>query len=258
MESCIYEGRVRHSRTVPVLHRFRYDVFMMFLDLGELDEVFRGRWLWSTRRPAIARFRRSHHLGSPEQPLAESVRDLVEKECGRRPAGPVRLLTNLSYFGYCFNPVSYYYCYAADGENIEAIVAEVTNTPWGERDTYVLPASESRIDGRTRWFRDSKTMHVSPFMPMDMQYDWCFTDPGDRLTVYMANSRDGRRIFDASVGLRRREITGPSLARVLVRFPFMTLKVIAAIHWEALKLWIKGVPVHAHPDKRHKIAASSQ
>lgn len=258
MESCIYEGQVRHARTVPVLHRFRYRVFMMYLDLGELSSVFARRWFWSTRRPALARFKRSNHLGPDEQPLDESVRDLVEKETGRRPTGPVRLLTNLSYFGYCFNPVSYYYCFGEDGETIEAFVAEVTNTPWGERDTYVLPANAGKRRGSTQWFRDSKKMHVSPFMPMDMQYDWCFTDPTERLNVFMANSRDGRRIFDASVMLKRTEIRGGSLARVLATFPFMTLKIIAAIHWEALRLWLKGCPVHPHPDKQTKIPATTR
>lgn len=258
MESCIYEGRVSHTRTVPLLHRFEYRLFMMYLDLEELPGLFRKRWLWSATRPALARFRRSNHLGPGDQPLDESVRDLVETESGMRPAGPIRLLTNLSYFGYCFNPVSYYYCFARDGRTLEAIVAEVTNTPWGERDTYVLPVHRARKAGGTRRFSDTKKMHVSPFMPMDMIYDWCFTDPGRRLTVFMANSRKGRRIFGASLRLKRTEINGASLARVLVKFPFMTLKIIAAIHWEAFRLWWKGVPLHAHPDKRQDVAVQSR
>ena len=258
MESCIYEGRVKHSRTTPVLHRFRYRVFMMYLDLTELPTVFSGRWLWSARRWALARFRRSDHIGPESQPLDQSIRDLVEAETGMRPEGPVRLLTNLSYFGFCFNPVSYYYCFDEDGETVAATVAEVTNTPWGERDTYVLPTRAATRRGNTRWFRDKKKMHVSPFMPMDMEYDWCFTNPCERLTVYMANSHEGKRVFDASLMLTRTEISSASLARVLVTFPFMSLKIIAAIHWEAFRLWTKGVPVHAHPDKRPKIAAPTQ
>lgn len=258
MESCIYEGQVSHTRTVPLLHRFTYRVFMMYLDLDELPTVFEKRWFWSTTRPALARFKRSNHLGPAERPLDESVRDLVEAETGARPQGPIRLLTNLSYFGYSFNPVSYYYCFAEDGSTLEAIVAEVTNTPWGERDTYVLPVDASATTGPTRRFTDAKKMHVSPFMPMDMVYDWCFTDPAKRLTVFMANSREGKRIFGASLRLKRTEISGGSLARMLVRFPFMTAKVISAIHWEALKLWWKGAPVYAHPDKRRDVAVQSQ
>jgi DUF1365 family protein len=258
VESCIYEGRVKHSRTEPVLHRFGYRMFMMYLDLDELPELFGKRWLWSVSRPALARFRRSDHLGARDEPLSESIRNLVEKETGSRPRGPVRLLTNLSYFGYCFNPVSFYYCFDEDGETLKTIVAEVNNTPWGERDTYVLPESMDVGRRGVKRFQPKKKMHVSPFMPMEVEYDWCFTEPAERVTVYMANSRGGRRMFDASISLKRTEISGPALASVLARFPFMTAKVVSAIYWQALRLWIKRCPLYAHPDKRQKIAAEAQ
>jgi DUF1365 family protein len=258
MQSCIYEGQVRHSRAVPVVHRFCYRLFLMYIDLGELPELFEQRWFWSSKRPALARFRRENYLGPVEINLDDAVRDLVESETGSRPPGPVRMLTNLSYFGYCFNPVTYYYCYDESGRDIEAIVAEVTNTPWKERTTYVLPAEKAERRGSTRRFSDRKSMHVSPFMPMDINYDWCFTTPAQKLTIYMANQHKGKRVFDASLTLKRTEISSGSLARVLVSYPFMTAKVMAAIHWEALKLWLKGCPVHEHPDKRQKIAVSSR
>lgn len=258
MDSCIYEGQVKHARQAPVLHRFKYRVFMMFLDLDELDEVFSRRWLWSTRRAAIARFRRENHLGSHDQPLKDSVADLVEAETGERPDGPIRLLTNLSYYGYCFNPVSFYYCYEKDGETVKTIVAEVNNTPWGERDIYVLADADNVGKGRVRRFRPEKKMHVSPFMPMELSYDWCFGRPGDRLSVYMANLKDGKKFFDASINLERTEVTGRSLARILVSFPFMTAKVIGAIYWQALKLWLKRCPFYPHPDKRQKIVVTTR
>ena len=249
MESCIYEGQVRHSRKEPVLHRFRYRVFMMYLDLDELPQLFSTRWLWSASGPAIARFRRSNHLGPAEQPLAESVRDLVEKESGTRPSGPIRLLTNLSYFGYCFNPVSFYYCFADDG-TLDTIVAEVTNTPWGERDTYVLQKHDN-IGTKTAWrFQPEKKLHVSPFIGMDIDYDWCFTIPADRTSVFMANSKDGKRFFDAAISMRRTEITAASLARVLIAFPLITVKIVTAIYWQALRLWWKRCPLYIHPDKK--------
>ena len=244
MKSAIFKGQVRHRRMHPVVHGFTYRMFMLYLDLDELDAVFRGRWLWSTRRRALARFRREDHLGDAATPLEQSVRDLVEASGEKRPAGPIRLLTHLSYFGYCFNPVSFYYCYDKDDQRVETIVAEVNNTPWGERHCYVL----SSTDGQPR-FRPVKQMHVSPFMPMDVQYDWRFRQPDERLTVHMENARDGEKIFDATLNLERVEITGVSLAGALASHPMMTLKVILAIHWQALKLWLKRCPVYDHHEK---------
>jgi DUF1365 family protein len=162
MDSCIYEGQVKHARVKPAKHQFSYRLFLMYLDLAELESLFRKRWLWSTSRPALARFRRSDHLGPADQPLDEAVRDLVET----RPNGPIRLLTNLSYFGYCFNPVSFYYCFSAEGEKVEYIVSEVNNTPWGERDTYVLKCDAPSVADSSWRFNPTKKMHVSPFMPM--------------------------------------------------------------------------------------------
>jgi DUF1365 family protein len=225
----------------------------MYLDLDELDEVFAGRWLWSVRRMALARFRRENHLGNADQPLDESVRDLVESEAGFRPDGPIRLLTNLSYFGYCFNPVSFYYCYDRGGA-LSTIVAEVSNTPWGEQQCYVLPVRDSVSNGKVARFKPKKKMHVSPFMPMSIRYDWSFAEPGDKLSVYMANYKDDTRIFDASIALKKTTISSRSLASVLLRFPFMTMKVVLAIYWEALRLWMKKTPFFTHPKKQQDIA----
>src|SRR5262245_2484107 len=131
MQSAIYHEWLRHRRFAPRAHAFRYRLFMLYLDLAELDVVFRGRWLCSTRRPAPARFDRADHLGDAALPLDVAVRDLVENRTGRRPRGAIRLLTHLRYFGHGFNPVSYYYCFDADGGDVETVVAEVNNTPWG-------------------------------------------------------------------------------------------------------------------------------
>jgi len=236
----------------PVVHEFEYRMFMMYLDLAELPDVFRGRWLWSARRPALARFRREDHLGDPAVSLDRAVRDLVFEETGTRPAGPVRLLTQLSYFGYVFNPVSFYYCFSIDDTKLETIVAEVNNTPWGERHCYVLPQGMNRGSaGHHRYF-PAKEMHVSPFMQMDVDYDWRFKPPSEALTVHMETARRGEKIFDATMALERKELNPGSLARVLTAFPFMTLKIILAIHWQALKLWLKGATVYDHPGKNRR------
>lgn len=256
MKSCIFEGRVRHRRHQPVAHGFRYRVFMMYLDLDELPALFDRYWCWSARRPAFARFRREDHVGDPDVPLDEAVRDLVEVQSGTRPDGPIRLLTHLCYFGYCFNPVSFYYCFEDDGTTLATIVAEVTNTPWGERHCYVLPAGRGHERNGVLRLSARKAMHVSPFIDMDCDYDFRFTPPGDQLRVFMGNDRDGQRVFDAGMLLERRPIGSATLARVLVAYPLMTLRVMFAIHWQAFRLWLKGAPVYAHPDKRYKTVST--
>ena len=263
MQSAIFEGQVEHRRMAPVRHAFRYPLYMLLLDLAELDEVFRGRWLWSVQRTAVARFRRQDHLGDPDEPLATSVRRCVEQATGRRPEGPIRLLTHLRYFGYCFNPVSFYYCYDRHGEAVQAIVAEVNNTPWGERHIYVLednPHSTGAPGGSDCWqqeFTPRKAMHVSPFMPMEVDNRWRFTVTGTRLLVHMEIARDAEKLFDATLSLARREISGRSLARVLCLYPLMTVKVIVAIHWQALLLWLKGAPVYQHVPATSAIPVNS-
>jgi len=237
-------------------HAFTYRLFMVYLDLDELDTVFAGRWFWSTTGRAPARFRREDHLGDPARPLADCVRDRVARDTDFRPTGPIRLLTHLRYFGYCFNPVSFYYCWDEAGERVEAIVAEVNNTPWGERCCYVL-RDDGGGTGRHQRFAPAKRMHVSPFMPMDVEYDWRFRAPDERLTVHMENHRGGEKVFDATLDLERREISGPALAGALAGHPLMTGKVIAAIHWQALKLWLKGSPVYDHPDKNSTLERPS-
>ena len=250
MHSALYTGRLRHRRHAPRQHAFEYRLCMAWLDLSELDTVFRGRWFWSTRRPALAWFRRADYLGDPAVPLDVAVRDLVERETGARPRGPVRMLTHLRTFGHCFNPVSFYYCYDESGTRLEALVAEITNTPWNERHAYVLPAGDSLEAGPPLRFRFAKRFHVSPFLPMALDYDWRFSPVAERLAVHMVDRKDGRAVFDATLDLERREIGSASLAAALLRFPFSTLRVVAAIYWEAFRLWAKRTPFHVHPAKR--------
>ncbi len=242
MNSCIYVGWVQHRRHGPRAHAFRQRLFMMLLDLSELPALFDRYWLWSARRPALAWFRRGDYHGDARVPLADAIRDLVATRTGVRPRGPIRLLTHLRYFGHNFNPVSFYYVYDVSGTGIETIVAEVTNTPWRERHAYVL----SVVDGALQWEFD-KRLHVSPFMPMEQSYAWRLSAPQESLQVHMRNLQNGQPVFDASMSLKRTPISGATLARALATFPFMTLKILAAIHWEALRLAIKRTPFFAHP-----------
>jgi len=249
LASAVYEGAVRHRRLGPVRHEFRYRMAQLYLDLSELDEAFRGRWLWSANGPNLAWFRRADHAGDPDRSLESEVRRLVEERLGERPEGPIRLLTHLRYFGYCMNPVSFYYCFDP-AEKLRAVLAEVHNTPWGERHCYALRAGDT---GRTR-ARFPKAFHVSPFLPMNHEYDWRLSLPGDRLAVHMKNLEDGRPVFDATLALRRRPLTAKNLRRVLTRYPLMTTKVVAAIYWQALRLKLKGATFYPHPKRRRSDA----
>jgi uncharacterized protein len=251
MKSALYTGWIQHRRFGPAKNAFRYRIFMSYLDLAELPRVFERRWFWSARRPAIAWFRRADFLGPAHVPLDEAVRALVLQRTGHKPTGPIRLLTHLRHFGYSFNPVSFYYVFDATDSRVETIVAEITNTPWKERHAYVLPIAKSARAGRNAWrFGFDKEFHVSPFLPMDMHYDWCFGAPGDGLHVHMENWREGEAQFDATLNLRRTEMTSGALARALLAFPLITVRVSLLIYWQALKLLWKRTPFHTHPHKR--------
>jgi DUF1365 family protein len=224
----------------------------MFMDLDELPTLFDIHPLWSFEKLNLACFLRRDHFGDPSVPLDTSVRNLVEKRLGRRPDGPIRLLTHLRYFGHCFNPASFYYCYDKADDRVDVIVVEIHNTPWGEHYCYVLSAEDSDHPVRAwRRHRADKAFHVSPFIDMDIHYDFRFRLPGDAIRVHIIDYQKGHKLFDATLALQRRPLNRQALSRVLLRYPALTLKVITLIYWQALRLTLKKTPYYAHPTKKN-------
>lgn len=240
IKSCIYKGHVRHRRFTKRAHNFNYKLYMMFLNLDELPTLFKKYKGWSADedRFNLARFLRRDHFGT-ESELKTSVVKLVKEQAGIEVKGSVCVLTHLRYLGYVFNPLCMYYCYDENNENVIAIVAEVSNTPWGEKHCYVL--TDNLGSPHKHHYQHPKSFHVSPFLDMDMDYHWRLAMPKDKLFVHLENRRQEDKLFDATMVLQKEAITQSSLNKVLVFYPLMTVKIILAIHYEALKLWLKGV-----------------
>lgn len=241
-QSALYVGTIRHRRREPD-DAFEHRIALAYLDLDELPQLLGGRLVASG--PGLVRFRRADYLGDPARPLHESVRDRVQELTGDRPGGPVRILTQLRSFGLCFNPVSFYYCLDPSGQQLQHVLAEVTNTPWGERHSYVLsdrdPGS-SLVRGQF-----AKQLHVSPFFGMDHTYHARASTPAQTLSVHIANERQGRVVFDATLSMSRRPLTRRTLAQVTARFPAATARVVALIYGHALALKLKGARYYPNP-----------
>ena len=251
--TCFYEGIVRHRRWTPFPHTFRFRLFLVYVDLGELEGVFGRRGAWSARAPAVAWFRRADHMGEKHEPLDHSVRVLVRERLSFFPDGPIRLLTNFRYCGFQMNPISLYYCFDRQGEIIEAIVAEVNNTPWNEQHCYVLDV-RGQITSRPFEARHAKEFHVSPFLSREMDYQWRLNRPGKRLVVHIESIASGGKPFDATLALLRTPLSARSMTWLLVAYPILTFQVFLAIYWQALRLWLKGVPIVPHPRSTMKRA----
>ncbi|MGI9428843.1 MAG: DUF1365 domain-containing protein [Bythopirellula sp.] len=255
MHSCIYEGRVQHARQAPISHRFDYRLAMVYLDLNEMEQAVGAGRCISAWRFAPASFLSADHqraLGTSDRfaggaELSTQIREFVAKNSGSPPAGPIRLLTQLRYFGHYFSPLNLYYCFAPDGSHVESIVAEVSNTPWNERHLYVLHRGNQLSANRVLRYRHPKSFHVSPFMGMEATYDWRLSTPGSRLAASIRSSRAGQPFFQAALAMRRRPLTHKGVRSLLIRYPLMNARIIAAIYWQAVLLWKKKCPFYPHP-----------
>jgi uncharacterized protein len=245
VKSALATGSVWHRRSRPRPHAFRYRLYFSLLDVEGIDSIFSRSRLWSVGRFNLVSFRRSDYLGPADVPLAEAVRDRVQADAGIRPTGPIFLLTHLRQWGFCFNPVSFYFCH--DQERLAFIVAEVHNTPWNERHAYVMDCRDH--DGPEYRFQFDKRFHVSPFLPMKMLYDWRFRLEDQVLTVHMLVTESGAEYFAAGMTLVPHPMTAKSMRQMPISFPLVTLKVVVGIYWQAFRLWLKRIPFHSHPDK---------
>lgn len=250
LASAVYTGWVRHRRHRPHQHAFRYRLYLMYLDLAEIDRVFTGHRFYSVGRRNLVEFRRSDFLGDPELPLDAAVRARAAEVLGRTPEGPIRLLAHLRHFGHSFNPVCFYYCFRKDGLTLDCVVAEITNTPWKERHSYVLPVATAERHRSALQWEFPKGFHVSPFLPMERDYRWRLQVPEATLRIHMDVIDEAGPQFDATLVLERRPLDAATLRRSLWRYPLMTLKVVAAIHWQALLIWLARNPVYDHPSKK--------
>jgi hypothetical protein len=238
IDSGLFVGTLRHRRFTPVEHAFTYPLFMALLDIDCVPELMNVSRLTSHNRWNWASFDDRDHFGDPSLPLRNRLVVDATRHGIELPAGRIFLLTHLRYLGYCFNPVSFFYCLDR-ADRLQVVLAEVSNTFGGRRSYWLRPDPASRTFRATT----AKSLYVSPFMAVDLQYAFAFTPPAGSLVAHIETSQAGSVGFDATLSLERRPWNAAEIRRVLVRYPAMTTRVMAGIHWQALKLWWKGVPV---------------
>ena len=255
MSSCLYTGRLAHRRTRPLVHEFRYAAAVFWLDLDELEALDRRLRLFGMNRRRLFSFYDSDHMdgrpgatrGKVEERLAACGIDLG--------GGRIFLLTQCRMLGYVFNPVSFYYCHDAAGA-LRAVLAEVNNT-FGERHLYLLADAEREPSAspETAAYAAAKCIHVSPFLSMNARYEFRFAPVGERLSVFVREREGGEAMLDVHLWGRRRALDDRGLAALAFGYPLLTFKVTAAIHWQALRLWWKGVPVYTHSGRASRTSA---
>jgi len=269
IQSAVYKGWIRHRRFVPIKNSFRHPIFMMYLDLDEVTDLFANKWYCSVERFNLVSFRRNDYF-QPEAPnLKKAVINRVhlhykEQQYTLPDIHSVRLLGHVRYLGFNFNPVVFYYCFDKHNQ-LQAILSEITNTPWGERHGYVhaiegaepndnsdmtLTRYQNNLNNHKFKFEFKKQFHVSPFNPMNMNYRWVFSDVKEKLHVHMDNfiqTSEGEKHFDATLMLNRQSFT-EKLSGILIQQPLITVKVVWGIYWQAFKLWVKRAPFYGHPN----------
>jgi DUF1365 family protein len=258
LNSRLFQGWIRHRRYLPKKHSFKYPVFMSWMDLDELDQVSAISPFWSLERFNLVGFYRSDYLDNTEPNLSDAVKNRIQAQTGESFKGRICLLTHLRFLGFGFNPVSFYFCFPEGSEQPRFILADINNTPWNERYCYVLDAGEKPLHNNKLIFEFDKEFHVSPFMPMQQHYRWQFKLQQSNLTIHMQLQQDNACCFDATLQLKTQAMTAPAMRNLPLRYPFLTLSVVLSIYWQALRLWLKGVPFYGHPDIDGKSSLSTK
>ncbi len=241
--SALYVGAVTHRRLRPKPHRLRYRVFSLLLDLDEIPALAKRLRLFSHRRFNLFGFDERDHADGTGTPLRVWVEAHLSRAGIDLEGGPIRLLAMPRVLGYGFNPLSVYFCHHADGRLI-ALLHEVHNT-FGERHSYLIPVDQTDAAIRQDC---AKEFHVSPFMAMDMRYEFRIRAPGEALNIVIRGMDADGPVIVAALSARREELTDLALLRAFLRTPLLTLKVIGGIHWEALRLWRKGLKFYSKPE----------
>lgn len=265
INSGIYSGHIRHRRFTPVLHRFRYSMFMMYLDVDEIDSLSDRVTCFGRSWFHFARFRRQDYIDGADD-IHLAVEDKIHQLTGERIHGKVSMLCHLRYGGLYFSPLNMYYVFDQQGV-WQYVLAEVSNTPWNQRHYYAIPAKQY---WQQKHFIDDKAFHVSPFNPMDQDYVWQLSLPDSIVRVHLEvdskkdsfcrggekeyyknsnhNSEVSTKVFDATLVMKKQSFTSATLLRHLLGTPIMMVKVLVGIYWQAFKLWRKGAPIYDHPN----------
>ncbi|ATH07114.1 hypothetical protein BIY24_03920 [Halobacteriovorax marinus] len=243
MKSNLYYGEVTHHRTKESKHHFSYRMYTHLIDLDELEDVKR-------ELPFYCKMRRKDYIGNPNKSIKSEVQRIVREKGGPIINGPVRMLTQIRLLGVCFNPVTFYYCFDKNDENLEVILAEIENTPWGERYSYLVKEITNRNGLMRKDFQ--KEFHVSPFFPMDINYNWSFSSPSEELKVNMISTQRGKTVFSANMNLKHAPFNKRELIKHHLKYPLITYKIIFGIYLQAFILWMKGVTFYSHPNESNQ------
>ncbi len=245
----LYTGWVRHRRELPKQHHFKYPVFMTWVDLDKVQTTMQKSSLWSMNKFNLVSFYRQDYIDNETEDIKTAIKQRIFSSTGQHFDGAVCLLSNLRYLGFSFNPVSFYFCFDTDQDNPRFIIAEINNTPWDERFSYVLDCNNSSNFNHSWQFEFEKRFHVSPFMPMDLTYRWQFSFKKNHLTIHMQLLQQGKLCFDATLQLQAQPMNSRNMFLIPIRYPLITLSTLFRIYWQAFLLWIKKIPNFEHPEK---------